>query len=49
MSARCYNGGEGRTRMKQLKLQTRDYILMFSMLIFVGGVIALNIIFESVI
>lgn len=49
MSARCYNGGEGRTRMKQLKLQTRDYILMFSMLIFVGGVIAFNIIFESVI
>lgn len=49
MSARCYNGGEGRTRMKQLKLAARDYVLMAAEFIFVGGVIALNIIFESVI
>ncbi|OFI06860.1 energy-coupling factor transporter transmembrane protein EcfT [Clostridium acetireducens DSM 10703] len=26
MEARCYRGGEGRTRMKQLKLTSRDYI-----------------------
>ena len=25
MEARCYRGGEGRTRMKQLKLTNRDY------------------------
>ncbi len=26
MESRCYHGGEGRTRMKQLKMQTRDWI-----------------------
>lgn len=28
MEARCYRGGENRTRMKQLKLQARDFIVM---------------------
>ncbi|SHH54137.1 energy-coupling factor transporter transmembrane component T family protein [Clostridium grantii] len=28
MEARCYKGGEGRTRMKILKLHSRDYIAM---------------------
>jgi len=26
MEARCYNGGEGRTKMKPLKYEQRDYI-----------------------
>ena len=26
MECRCYHGGEGRTRMRQLKLKTRDYL-----------------------
>ena len=25
MESRCYHGGEGRTRMKQLKMAGRDY------------------------
>ena len=29
MEARCYKGGEGRTRMKQLKITKRDYIASF--------------------
>ena len=28
MESRCYHGGEGRTRMKQLHMQTRDYIAL---------------------
>ena len=28
MECRCYHGGEGRTRMKQLKMYTRDYIAL---------------------
>ena len=28
MGSRCYHGGEGRTRMKQLRMQTRDYIAL---------------------
>jgi energy-coupling factor transport system permease protein len=30
MEARCYRGGKGRTRMKQLKISKRDYIALFS-------------------
>lgn len=29
MESRCYKGGEGRTRMKQLKITKRDYIASF--------------------
>ncbi|MDW8800143.1 energy-coupling factor transporter transmembrane component T [Clostridium sp. A1-XYC3] len=32
MEARCYRGGEGRTRMKQLKLTSRDLIASTAML-----------------
>ena len=28
MESRCYHGGEGRTRMKQLRYQTRDWIAL---------------------
>lgn len=34
MSCRCYTGGEGRTRMKQMKLSVKD---AFSLLFFVAG------------
>ena len=28
MESRCYHGGEGRTRLKQLRYQTRDWIAL---------------------
>jgi len=31
MEARCYRGGEGRTRMKILKVTSRDYVGMVVM------------------
>jgi energy-coupling factor transport system permease protein len=40
MEARCYKGGEGRTRMKQLKLTNRDFIAAFTTVLFVGLCIA---------
>jgi len=43
MTCRCYNGGEGRTKLKQLESAGRDYIAMGVTLIFTGGVIVLNI------
>lgn len=47
MECRCYNGGEGRTRMKVLKIKTRDIIaLCVSVLVFVG-VILCNIFLPS--
>ncbi|KHO32296.1 energy-coupling factor transporter transmembrane component T family protein [Clostridium tetani] len=36
MEARCYKGGEGRTRMKQLKLEGRDFIACLIMSILVA-------------
>ncbi len=43
MECRCYNGGEGRVRMKQLKFGAIDYIAACAVLAFGGGVIALRI------
>jgi energy-coupling factor transport system permease protein len=28
MESRCYNGGEGRTRMKIMHMHVRDYLAM---------------------
>ena len=43
MECRCYNGGEGKTRMKQLKIKFRDYVLAIVTLAFCGGIIVINI------
>lgn len=45
MECRCYNGGEGRTRMKQLRTAPRDYAVFTCALAICGGIITLNIIF----
>lgn len=45
MECRCYNGGEGRTRMKQLRAEPRDYAVFACALVICGGIITLNIIF----
>ncbi len=42
MECRCYHGGEGRTRMRQLKTAPRDYAAIVIMLILFAGVIVLN-------
>ena len=38
MECRCYHGGEGRTRLRQLKYQTRDYVTLFLFLAIAVGV-----------
>lgn len=43
MECRCYNGGEGRTRMKQMKFAARDYLSLMVVLMMIGGIITLNI------
>ena len=45
MECRCYNGGEGKTRMKQLRVRARDYILTAVTLVFCSGIVLLNIFF----
>ncbi len=37
MTCRCYTGGEGRTRMKQMKMKPSDFI---SILVFTAGIVA---------
>lgn len=44
MECRCYNGGEGRTRLRQLKSSSRDYIALAISLIFYAAAITVNII-----
>ena len=43
MECRCYNGGEGRTRLRQLKSEFRDYMAFSVTILFFVCVILLNI------
>lgn len=43
MECRCYRGGEGRTRMKQLHMGPRDFVACGIILACIAGVIALNL------
>ena len=42
MESRCYHGGEGRTRMKQLIFQGRDYIALALGILLLAGIICLK-------
>lgn len=46
MECRCYNGGEGRTRLRQLKSASRDYIALTVTLVFYAFAIVVNIIIK---
>lgn len=45
MEARCYRGGEGRTKMKPLKYKMRDVMAYIIIVLYLACVIALGIIF----
>lgn len=40
MEARCYRGGDGRTRMNPMKYKARDGVAFLAMLLFLGAAIA---------
>ena len=44
MECRCYHGGEGRTRLRELKSSMRDYIALGITLLMFAAVIVLNMI-----
>ena len=48
MEARCYNGAGGRTKMKPLKYYRRDYVGYLFILLYIAGLILLNIFFPPV-
>lgn len=48
MDCRCYTGGPGRTRMKQMKFHASDFVSLGIMAIFIAGVVILNHFFGAV-
>lgn len=44
MECRCYHGGDGRTRLKQLKSSAADYFAMGISIVFLDMVVLLNIV-----
>ncbi len=49
MECRCYHGGEGRTRMKQLHMVLRDYIALGVMVLFTALLIVSNLLIPATI
>ncbi len=49
MSCRCYTGGEGRTRLREMKLTYRDGIAFAVVAVVCAGVVVLNIILPKLI
>jgi energy-coupling factor transport system permease protein len=43
MESRCYHGGEGRTRIKQLKMHGRDLAALLFGAVVLGTVITLRV------
>ncbi len=48
MEARCYRGGEGRTKMKPLHYQKRDRMAYLTLLVYLAAVIGLRIFWTNV-
>ena len=48
MEARCYRGGEGRTKMKPLHYQKRDRMAYLTLLVYLAAVIGLRILWINV-
>ncbi len=42
MECRCYKGGEGRTRLREYKVETRDYMAVLTVLIDLAAIILAN-------
>ncbi len=49
MTCRCYTGGEGRTRLKKMKLALRDFLCLAATLGVTAGIFVLNFYFPAVI
>jgi energy-coupling factor transport system permease protein len=47
MEARCYRGGDGRTKMKPLHYQSRDYMAYVGMLVYLGAIITVNLVVKA--
>mgnify|MGYP006939844483 FL=1 len=43
MESRCYHGGEGRTRMKQLRMHRRDWLALLLGALVLAAAIVMNV------
>lgn len=43
MECRCYHGGEGRTRLRVLRMHPCDFVMLFLMAAFIAGIVLINI------
>lgn len=43
MECRCYKGGQGRTRLREYKVEKRDYFALLSLILLLGAQICANI------
>ena len=48
MEARCYMGGDGRTKMKPLKYKKNDFFAYLLLLVYLSGMILLGIYREKI-
>ena len=42
MEARCYRGGDGRTRMKEINFSSKDYVASTIIVIYLGVIVAMR-------
>ncbi len=49
MECRCYHGGDGRTRMKQLRMAVRDFLAVGVMVLLIAVLIVTNVFIPAVI
>ena len=43
MEARCYRGGDGRTKMKPLRYHLRDRMSYLALLLYIAGITAIKV------
>ncbi len=48
MEARCYRGGDGRTKMKPLKYKRADYMAYIIFAVYLGVMIAVQILLKKI-
>lgn len=47
MEARCYHGGDGRTKMKPLKYRGRDFLAFLLLILYLAGTVVLGILYHK--
>jgi energy-coupling factor transport system permease protein len=48
MEARCYRGGDGRTKMKPLRYKGRDYVAYLILLVYLAAIIMVKILQKTI-